>query len=64
MPTWFMARSVYQKVGGFDEGGRGVPEDLLFFYNHLRRGGEVRRCDQSLLVYRYHPQAATLSVTE
>lgn len=43
---------------------QGVPEDLLLFYNHLRKGGGVRRVDQSLLLYRYHPSAATHSVLE
>ncbi|KAM5305973.1 queuosine-tRNA galactosyltransferase isoform 3-T5 [Glossophaga mutica] len=43
---------------------QGVPEDLLFFYNHLRKGGGVVRVDQSLLLYRYHPGAATHSVLE
>nr|XP_036853539.1 UDP-GlcNAc:betaGal beta-1,3-N-acetylglucosaminyltransferase-like protein 1 isoform X14 [Manis javanica] len=43
---------------------QGVPEDLLFFYNHLRKGGGVIRVDQSLLLYRYHPHAATHAVLE
>ena len=43
---------------------QGVPEDLLFFYEHLRKGGGVVRVDQSLLLYRYHPGAATHSVLE
>ena len=43
---------------------QGVPEDLLFFYEHLRKGGGVVRVDQSLLLYRYHPSAATHSVLE
>ncbi|XP_078612153.1 queuosine-tRNA galactosyltransferase-like [Branchiostoma floridae x Branchiostoma japonicum] len=62
MPTWFCARSVCDKVGGFNEGGKGVPEDLIFFLEHLRLGGQVRRVDEHLLTYRYHPQAATASV--
>ena len=41
-----------------------MPEDLLFFYDHLRKGGGVVRVDQSLLLYRYHPSAATHSVLE
>lgn len=41
-----------------------MPEDLLLFYNHLRKGGGVGRVDQSLLLYRYHPGAATHSVLE
>uniref|UniRef100_A0A4X2L5F5 UDP-GlcNAc:betaGal beta-1,3-N-acetylglucosaminyltransferase like 1 n=1 Tax=Vombatus ursinus TaxID=29139 RepID=A0A4X2L5F5_VOMUR len=42
----------------------GVPEDLLFFYHHLRKGGEVFLVEQCLLLYRYHPYAATHSVLE
>nr|XP_035158165.2 UDP-GlcNAc:betaGal beta-1,3-N-acetylglucosaminyltransferase-like protein 1 isoform X1 [Callithrix jacchus]XP_054112642.1 UDP-GlcNAc:betaGal beta-1,3-N-acetylglucosaminyltransferase-like protein 1 isoform X1 [Callithrix jacchus]XP_054112643.1 UDP-GlcNAc:betaGal beta-1,3-N-acetylglucosaminyltransferase-like protein 1 isoform X1 [Callithrix jacchus] len=64
MPTWFCSRAWFSHVGPFDEGGRGIPEDLLFFYEHLRKGGSVIRVDQSLLLYRYHPQAATHSVLE
>ncbi|KAI4533753.1 hypothetical protein MG293_016772 [Ovis ammon polii] len=64
MPTWFCSRAWFAHVGPFDEGGRGVPEDLLFFYEHLRKGGRVVRVDQSLLLYRYHPGAATHSVLE
>ncbi|XP_059191487.1 UDP-GlcNAc:betaGal beta-1,3-N-acetylglucosaminyltransferase-like protein 1 isoform X1 [Centropristis striata] len=64
MPTWFCSRDWYLKTGPFDEGGKGVPEDLLFFYQSLRRGGGVARVDQCLLVYRYHENATTHSVTE
>uniref|UniRef100_A0A9L0RUT3 UDP-GlcNAc:betaGal beta-1,3-N-acetylglucosaminyltransferase like 1 n=1 Tax=Equus caballus TaxID=9796 RepID=A0A9L0RUT3_HORSE len=64
MPTWFCSREWFSHVGPFDEGGQGVPEDLLFFYSHLRKGGGVVRVDQSLLIYRYHPKAATHSVLE
>ncbi|XP_012933573.1 UDP-GlcNAc:betaGal beta-1,3-N-acetylglucosaminyltransferase-like protein 1 isoform X6 [Heterocephalus glaber] len=64
MPTWFCARAWFYHVGLFDEGGQGVPEDLLFFYEHLRKGGGVMRVDQSLLLYRYHPRAATHSVLQ
>uniref|UniRef100_A0A672Z9D0 UDP-GlcNAc:betaGal beta-1,3-N-acetylglucosaminyltransferase-like 1 n=1 Tax=Sphaeramia orbicularis TaxID=375764 RepID=A0A672Z9D0_9TELE len=64
MPTWFCSRDCFLKVGAFDEGGKGVPEDLLFFYQSLRQGLGVHRVDQCLLVYRYHEKAATHSVTE
>lgn len=64
MPTWFCSRDWFQAVGPFDEGGKGVPEDLLFFYQSLRQGGGVARVDQCLLVYRYHQSAATHSVME
>uniref|UniRef100_A0A8B9Q978 Glycosyltransferase 2-like domain-containing protein n=2 Tax=Apteryx owenii TaxID=8824 RepID=A0A8B9Q978_APTOW len=64
MPTWFCSREWFYHVGKFDEGGKGVPEDLLFFYKHIEKGGEVFRVDHCLLLYRYHPQAATHSVLE
>ncbi|XP_026216364.1 UDP-GlcNAc:betaGal beta-1,3-N-acetylglucosaminyltransferase-like protein 1 isoform X1 [Anabas testudineus] len=64
MPTWFCSRSWFLKVGPFDEGGKGIPEDLLFFYQSLRQGGGLFRVDQCLLVYRYHEKATTHSVTE
>nr|XP_020476677.1 UDP-GlcNAc:betaGal beta-1,3-N-acetylglucosaminyltransferase-like protein 1 isoform X2 [Monopterus albus] len=64
MPTWFCSRNWFFKVGPFDEGGKGVPEDLLFFYQSLRLGGGLSRVDECLLVYRYHEKAATHSVTE
>ncbi|CAG2235945.1 UDP-GlcNAc:betaGal beta-1,3-N-acetylglucosaminyltransferase-like protein 1 [Mytilus edulis] len=64
MPTWFCSRSVFDKVGGFDEGGKGVPEDLIFFYKHLNLGGTVMRIDEDLLMYRYHQTSATFSVKE
>ncbi|XP_059720290.1 UDP-GlcNAc:betaGal beta-1,3-N-acetylglucosaminyltransferase-like protein 1 isoform X4 [Haemorhous mexicanus] len=64
MPTWFCSREWFFHVGRFDEGGKGVPEDLLFFYDHLQKGGGVFRVNHCLLLYRYHPQAATHSVLE
>ncbi|NXK84202.1 B3GNL protein, partial [Amazona guildingii] len=64
MPTWFCSREWFFHLGKFDEGGRGVPEDLLFFYKHIQNGGEVFRVNHCLLLYRYHPQAATHSVLE
>jgi hypothetical protein len=36
MPTWFCSRIVYDRVpGGFRESTAGIPEDLVFFYDHL-----------------------------
>ncbi|XP_064423702.1 queuosine-tRNA galactosyltransferase isoform X2 [Latimeria chalumnae] len=64
MPTWFCSRDWFQHVGKFDEGGKGVPEDLLFFYKNLREGGRAFRVDQQLLLYRYHAWAATHLVLE
>ncbi|XP_043857613.1 UDP-GlcNAc:betaGal beta-1,3-N-acetylglucosaminyltransferase-like protein 1 isoform X1 [Dromiciops gliroides] len=64
MPTWFCSQEWFSHVGKFDESGKGVPEDLLFFYHHLRKGGGVFLVEQCLLLYRYHPYAATHSVLE
>lgn len=64
MPTWFCHRSVYNKAGGFSEGGKGVPEDLIFFLRHLELGGGLCRVDTDLLMYRYHPGATTFSIHE
>ncbi|XP_066517563.1 queuosine-tRNA galactosyltransferase [Hoplias malabaricus] len=64
MPTWFCSRDWFLRVGQFDEGGKGVPEDLLFFYQSLREGGALLRVDECLLSYRYHKHAATHSVLE
>ena len=59
MPTWFIHRSKLQK---FSEEGTGTPEDLLFFYKHLRNGGKVKRVDEKLVFYRYHPSNTTFSI--
>ncbi|KAM7297568.1 UDP-GlcNAc:betaGal beta-1,3-N-acetylglucosaminyltransferase-like protein 1 [Ixodes scapularis] len=64
MPTWFCSRQVFEAVGGFDERGKGIPEDLIFFYRHLDLGGRVVRVDCDLLTYRYHPQQTTFSISE
>ncbi|GFS09580.1 UDP-GlcNAc:betaGal beta-1,3-N-acetylglucosaminyltransferase-like protein 1 [Elysia marginata] len=64
MPTWFCHRNVVDRVGGFDESGKGTPEDLLFFHRHLELDGSVVRVDRDLLMYRYHPQAETFSISE
>jgi glycosyltransferase involved in cell wall biosynthesis len=61
-PTWFFARGVFDRAGPFCEDGKGVPEDLLFFYKHLSVGGKVMRIDLPLVMYRYHPHCATHSV--
>ena len=52
MPTWLCHRSLFDKVGGFDEGGKGVPEDYIFFLKHLELGGKLLRVDEVLLMYR------------
>ncbi|XP_077979657.1 queuosine-tRNA galactosyltransferase-like [Glandiceps talaboti] len=62
MPTWFYSRDIFNRIGGFHEGGKGVPEDLLYFFEHLHHGGGIHRVDESLLMYRYHPEAMTHSI--
>lgn len=52
------------RVGGFDESGKGTPEDLIFFYRHLDLKGGIHRVDHVLLVYRYHPLQTTFSIDE
>lgn len=64
MPTWLCSRHTFDRVGGFDESGKGTPEDLIFFYHHLKLKGKVIRVDAPLLMYRYHQSAATFSVKE
>uniref|UniRef100_A0A336LKZ0 CSON013667 protein n=1 Tax=Culicoides sonorensis TaxID=179676 RepID=A0A336LKZ0_CULSO len=62
MPTWFMHRNVFDLVGGFAEDGKGTPEDLIFFYNHLNLGGQLFRIEEPLLEYTYHSEATSFSV--
>lgn len=64
MPTWFCSRAVFDSVGGFDESGKGTPEDLIFFYKHLDLGGNVVRVEKDLLTYRYHLQQSTFTIAE
>ncbi|MGH0137384.1 UNVERIFIED_CONTAM: hypothetical protein FKN15_030564 [Acipenser sinensis] len=64
MPSWYCARDWFDQVGRFKEGGKGVPEDLLLFYESLRKGGGVSHVDEGLLMYRYHSRAATHSVLD
>lgn len=65
MPTWFCTRTIFDKVGGFDQSSSvGVPEDLIFFFRHISLGGSVLRVDEVLLTYRYHPAATTFSVKD
>lgn len=63
MPTWFCHRSVYDNVGGFVETGQGTPEDLIFFYAHIDRGGELHRVDKELVNYTYHRYSTTFSIS-
>ena len=43
---------------------QGHPEDLTFFYQHLRNNGSLHRVNETLLTYRYHEIAASFSVHE
>eukprot|EP00741_Cyanophora_paradoxa_P004402 tig00000802_g4273.t1 len=62
-PTWLMHRDVFERQGGYEEDHpTGTPEDLIFFHRHLDLGGTLRRVDRVLLLYRYHPAAASFSV--
>uniref|UniRef100_A0A1I7ZW16 Glyco_trans_2-like domain-containing protein n=1 Tax=Steinernema glaseri TaxID=37863 RepID=A0A1I7ZW16_9BILA len=64
-PTWFLARSLYDEVGGFNEEHRvGHPEDLEFFLEALKLGSAVVKVPECLVMYRYHPNCATFSVDE
>jgi hypothetical protein len=62
MPTWMCPRSVFDAVGGFNEGGKGTPEDMIFFYHHLRLGGALAKVHEQLLMYRYHEECTSFSV--
>ncbi|XP_068622696.1 queuosine-tRNA galactosyltransferase-like [Battus philenor] len=64
MPTWFCHRSVFENVGGFDETGKGTPEDLIFFYAHIDRGGTLHRVDKELVNYTYHACATTFTISK
>ncbi|XP_065161041.1 queuosine-tRNA galactosyltransferase-like isoform X2 [Atheta coriaria] len=64
MPTWFCHREIFEKIGGFNEEGKGTPEDLIFFYEHINNDGRVARVDETLLIYRYHEEATTFSIKE
>eukprot|EP00808_Paulinella_micropora_P021791 g56477.t1 len=52
-PTWLFHRDVFNTVGGYDQSGPGAPEDLIFFYEHLQKGGKLHKIPQPLVTYRY-----------
>ena len=62
--TRFVSDLITFRVGGFDESPPhlGVPEDLIFFFAHLRHGGRLKRVDHDVIVYRYHAGSLTNSV--
>lgn len=59
MPTWFMHRAVFDAGDGFRVE---KCEDLLFLQAHVARGGDLHRCDDVLVEYRYHAAAATHAI--
>eukprot|EP00913_Durusdinium_trenchii_P027630 g25912.t1 len=67
-PTWMYHRRVWETVGGYTHdttvgdawqtrNGRDVPcqEDIVFFHQHLEKGGRLLRLREPLLHYRCHP---------
>eukprot|EP00920_Eleutheroschizon_duboscqi_P041447 GHVT01099581.1.p1 GENE.GHVT01099581.1~~GHVT01099581.1.p1 ORF type:complete len:472 (-),score=54.76 GHVT01099581.1:1397-2812(-) len=63
MPTWFMRRSIYDNCDGFAAiFSYSAPEDLLFLYRHLRRGGALVRVPAPLVVYSSHEGCMSRSV--
>ena len=65
MPTWFMHRSIFEKLRGFSDGGRGYPEDQEFILRHVFEfGGKLFRVEEVLLMYRFHDGCQTLGVDE
>jgi len=61
-PTWFLKRSTFEKIGKYDEGAVGTPEDLIFFLEHLKLGGWLYKIEKPLVTYRYHDQATSFKV--
>ncbi|XP_024942205.1 UDP-GlcNAc:betaGal beta-1,3-N-acetylglucosaminyltransferase-like protein 1 [Cephus cinctus] len=64
MPTWFLHRNVFDRIGGFSEEGHGTPEDLIFFYAHLDANGIILRTEEPVVIYVYHTGATTFSIEE
>ena len=53
MPTWFMHRNIFEKIGGFSNKGRGYPEDQEFILRHVFEfDGKLHRVEKVLLMYR------------
>uniref|UniRef100_A0A914YBZ4 Glycosyltransferase 2-like domain-containing protein n=1 Tax=Panagrolaimus superbus TaxID=310955 RepID=A0A914YBZ4_9BILA len=64
-PTWFISRSIYNQVSGFNKSIKnGFPEDLDFFYKALSLPIKLCRLEESLVIYRYHSECATFGVNE
>lgn len=52
---------ICSRIGGFKT-GKGIPEDLIFFYKHLDLDGRIVRVDECLLIYSYHLEQTTFSI--
>lgn len=64
-PTWFISRSLYLAVGGFNQKYKsGYPEDLDFFYRAIDRGAILDKIEIDLVTYRYHTRCASFAVAE
>jgi len=61
-PTWFMLKSLFIKVGGYDETGPGTPEDMIFFHKHLDLGGGLYKVESPLVTYRYHENSMSKQI--
>lgn len=61
-PTVSCLREVWEKVGGFVP-GRGVPEDLHFFYSAMKANFRMEKLQGSSLTgYRFHNKMTSLSL--
>ena len=47
-PTWFLSRSIFDLVGGYNEEFPGTPEDMIFFYRWLELGGKIGKLNEVL----------------
>lgn len=68
-PSWFMHRSVYDRIAlhrgsgayvEYSESLSRVPEDLYFFMDHLLLGGKLAKSPLPLIQYRYSPNSWSL----
>ncbi|GMT30553.1 hypothetical protein PFISCL1PPCAC_21850 [Pristionchus fissidentatus] len=64
-PTWFVARALFERTGGFNEQHvKGYPEDLDLYYRAIDAGAILHKVAAPLLTYRYHAGCETLAVSE
>lgn len=62
-PTWLMHRSIFDGIGGYEEIYPAHPEDMIFFQEHLKRGGKLHKVEEPLVKYRYTPGSASSKIT-